>query len=162
MSPTLSRTDVLALPAGRKLDSLIAEKVMGLAWVHTRHMAWLVPKEELPRWLGITNIKHTVGRGNNLQEYDLAAYSSDIAAAFQVVEKMLQDRHWNATDFQLRYGQYGERPAPSPPPAALAAEYGPHRLNAWCCDLGEMAPPPVGETAMLAICRASLLAVLKL
>ena len=69
----LTREEILALPAGAALDALVAEKVMGLEY-GPDYVEGLGPVEG---WADAD--------GNGV---DLPAYSTDIAAAWQVVEKV--------------------------------------------------------------------------
>ena len=95
------------MKAGRELDALIAEKVMG----------WRLQAEPYTCW--------------NLPDGDQRIYtpnfSTDIAAAWRVVEKM------RSPDFRL------------------------NREGDWvCCFGGTVAFCGDGDTAALAICRAAL------
>lgn len=106
----MTRDEILAMPAGRELDSQVAEKVMGL--------------------------KQSPKNAEFFQYWPYAfeparPYSTDIAAAWEVVGKF---GLFNLT----RYGD-----------------------GTWGAqDNARFDEPVVAETAPLAICRASLLALL--
>ena len=75
------------LKAGAELDAMVAEKVMGWTWhivrIHasTNTMtAWVRPGHHVPK---------TIDPGNNWNAP--LPYSTDIAAAWEVVEKMYKD-----------------------------------------------------------------------
>lgn len=78
-------TDVDSMPAGREMDAMVAERVMG--WklnmggrvVRPDGSSFKGPVED--RWLD---------PNPHYQQYSLAPYSTDIAAAWKVVEKMLE------------------------------------------------------------------------
>jgi hypothetical protein len=67
----LTRDEILAMEPGRELDALVAEKVMG--WTKVGENAWEAP---------------------NIKGYPLLPrYSTDIATAWEVVEKIAQKWH---------------------------------------------------------------------
>src|SRR3990172_8418422 len=70
-----------ALPAGRELDALVAEKVMG--WTIT---AWASGEP----W-GNREIFEPSGRGPHRKAAHVPTYSTDIAAAWEVVQKLEAD-----------------------------------------------------------------------
>ncbi|HAM42103.1 MAG TPA: hypothetical protein DCP69_12450 [Candidatus Omnitrophica bacterium] len=70
-----------ALPAGRELDALVAEKVMG--WTIT---AWASGEP----W-GNREIFEPSGRGPHRKAAHVPTYSTDIAAAWEVVKKLDAD-----------------------------------------------------------------------
>lgn len=112
--------DVGALEAGRETDALVAERVFGKPW----------PSVSVARWW--TEDGRYCGPGGEWSERindRLPAYSTDIAAAFEVVEKIRE----TCCDFTL------ER--------AGAAWYADFRMGVASAD-----------TAPLAICRAALAA----
>lgn len=115
-----TRGEALALvPAGSVMDKMIAEQVMG----------WKVaePAAAMLRF---------VSMGNTLNPSNVPHYSTDVAAAWLVVDVMID--HW---DFDLRHV------------VTYTANF--TRFNSLA-DPGYSAD---GETAPLAICRAALLAV---
>ena len=116
------------LNAGHELDALIAEKVMGFAvklWPHTDRL-------------------FVAERGNGTQIL-LPAYSTDIAAAWEVVEKLGERFHARLLTPFIRSGDN----------------------HYWCGFTplgmtgfnGRPDYEAVAETAPLAICRAALKAV---
>ena len=109
------------LPAGRELDTLIAEKVTG--WMQMKHdLSGVSPQDRL--------------------QYLLPHYSIDIAAAFQLLEKMA---HWDLDFDEDRSGH------------KYVCEVGFHidkiegRGGGLCMIRGAWA-----KTAPLAICHAAL------
>lgn len=96
-----------ALVAGRELDALVAEKVMGWVWAtaglgvpEDRRRAWLKPTLSSIdiEWRGEIKAKH---RGVAAAEFgDVPHYSTSIADAWTVVEKLnnnIGDVHLYAT-----------------------------------------------------------------
>jgi hypothetical protein len=115
------------LVAGRELDTLIAEKVMDME---------SAGDDPMLQW----GINGPMWKARSGYHWDrLPAFSTDIAAAWQVVEKLgghLDIIHWADSDtWQVNFGSRdGRRPYTMP-------------QDDW------------GETAPLAICRAALAAV---
>jgi hypothetical protein len=68
----LMREMIESEPAGRQMDAWVAEYVMGLPFVHKYSGEWLHTRDPIP-FVGAPIIEY---------------YSTDIAAAWQVVEKM--------------------------------------------------------------------------
>lgn len=138
--------------AGRELDALVAEKVMGWLWLGRQDHKWLGP----PSQLGETDPTYgTIRRATDIDEPErpwwlenatefgdlrvVPHYSTDIAAAFLVVEKL------NAA---VRY------------PEIQFAPTEPNGEELWCVSLVNPADVEVvAETAPLAICRAALAAL---
>ena len=122
---TLTREEILAMDNWRKLDGLVADKVMGFDMVEDTLPQ--LPKYYLPEY------ERTIQR-------DVPLYSSDISAAWEVVDKMNErDEH------------------------SLALEFYPNEKE-WGADFDEFAvsSQAVSKTAPEAICKAALLAVLNL
>ena len=125
--------DIDAMPAGREMDALVAERVMG--WVHFtwKGYSYFLPQNEIP------------GPDVQLMIYPgrpVPLYSTDIAAAWLVVDKMgLSLVRVDAARWLV--GQYRES-------EYLDTEMG-------CID-GHFhyAGFAVSDTAPLAICRAAL------
>lgn len=115
MSEQLTREQVLSMDAGRELDALVAEKVMGLTNLH---------------WMS-GQLHYGAEHEMNL----LPDYSTDISAAWEVVEKMGDCLHLK------EHGAEGE-------------------WEALFCGFSESKAH--GETAQLAISRSALLAVMGL
>ncbi len=132
-------TPVASLPAaGRALDTLVAEKVMGLEWrdgkMYCRGDGWY-PKDA-PECNRRDDRDYLI----NPPEYrsSLPNYSWDIAAAWEVVEKMLETHsvdvnaipgesviQWGATmqkmPFAERYPEHGACAKTAPLAICLAA-----------------------------------------
>lgn len=126
----MNRDAILNMPAGKEVDILIAEKVMGLSLQH------LLPVYEegstddgLDGWSGFV-CPRCRRPSDMLDEPCAKYYSTDIRAAWEVVEKFTSER-W--------------------------VELGNSR-GGWECLIGGDAG--YAKNAPLAICRAALLAVL--
>ena len=116
------------LTASRELDALIAEKVMGLTFVYPYMTDKNMTDKKGDPWYEVT------GTQSGLLE--VPAYSTDIAAAWGVVEQLCsQDR-----DFAVAY---------------VRAQ------NEWCVEFsfGVAICREFADTAPLAICLAALQAV---
>jgi hypothetical protein len=114
-------TDFTTMAAGRDLDALVAEKVMGHE-VH-RDVRWREPA--------------ILGPGQRIANTPMPRYSTDIAAAWAVIQKLME------THFMY----------------SLNAS---HESGHWCVFYPASGSPVEGEyadTAPLAICRAALAAV---
>jgi hypothetical protein len=134
----MTRDEILNMPAGREMDALIAEKVMGWFW-----------KTEGYTRLGFMEgdrFRYGVVRGGGTaDEYtsNLPNYSNDISAAWVVVRK---HPHYFSL---VRSNETGWRPAPWGAMLWLCRFYAPGKFEAKA------------ETAPLAICRAALLAIME-
>jgi hypothetical protein len=125
----MTRDKILNKPAGREMDALVAEIVMG--W------EYIPDKQERKTWSSThwVNWKDSKGKTQLL----VLSYSTDIAAAWQVVEKtMLLDNYDLMKD--------GEN--------YIFGHYGKNGIDPWTEFVR-------ASTAPLAICRAALLAVLE-
>lgn len=122
-----------AMPAGRELDALVAEKVMG--WTACD------ANEAYPRWMhgdpGDEFAEAGRGRGcaplTTAWRVPYSRYSTDIAAAWEVVEKVRGDR-----DVWLQWDS---------------------ETSIWGCQFFSGGHECFADTAPLAICRAALKAV---
>ena len=76
---TLTREEILAMEPGRELDALVADKVIGMDLVEDTQL-------QLPRYY-LPEYDRTIHR-------DVPLYSSDISAAWEVLEYM-QDSGWS-------------------------------------------------------------------
>lgn len=123
----MTRDDILNMPAGREMDAQIAQSVFGM---------------RLTKNHGLAGGFYWVGNGVQfgiMQERDIFAFSTDIAAAWKVTEKFwsvevnkyLDGKEWRAYVVRLSND------------------------NKSNSDGGSFA-----DTAPLAICRAALLAVM--
>lgn len=113
----MTREEILALPAGPETDRLVAERVMGIGWQG----------------------------GNPIDGYDgrwpwPPPYSTDVAAAWSVVEKLTDNQ--DGYCFDLYRGTF-----PDQPPEWVCATLRGRGMVVAC-----------GQTAPLAVCRAALLA----
>lgn len=115
------------LEPGRELDALVAERVMG--------------------------------RNPNLEPLirDAPAYSTDIAAAWEVAEKVKRKDIMEYGDFYLVWGNYGADTTPKGPHGQMIY---PNAL-AWFCriDMPTRTVSATADTAPHAICLAALEAV---
>ena len=84
----MTRDEILNMPAGREMDDLIARKVFG--WQKLEFPA--VPSYQKPGKNKIT-----------LALYELPRYSTDIAAAWEVVEEMQRRNFWALINLYSSY-----------------------------------------------------------
>lgn len=130
----MTPTEIDALPAGRELDALVAERVMGWTNIST-----LSPQG---RYFGARHFGwHETLRGSVPEHGRVAlpSYSTDIAAGWEVVEKLVSlGWHFTITSLQGKWH------------AGLTK------------DIGDVRETAMGHesTVPLAICRAALKAVL--
>ena len=139
---TLSLDAILSLPAGRELDALVAEKVMGLSVEDYRYpMGWKRGKahswaeEDVVLWGNILCILNPDGTRKLLDDgfhVVVPYYSTSIAAAWELVIKL--DKYVFAVSRSYR-GWYGD-------------------FSLEETHIG------LADTAPLAICRAALKAVM--
>jgi Phage ABA sandwich domain len=138
-----SREQICALPAGRELDALIAERVMGL------------PALSVQDWQG-KRLWHRRG-DDRLYTEAVPYYSTDIAAAWQVVECI---HAWAPLCGGDRCDHFSiDAPAllSNPePPALWAVGWHDYAGGERICSLEATA-----DTVPLAVCRAALLALLE-
>ena len=124
----MTRDEILNMPAGREMDALVAEKVMTLnVWQHEKRVKQLAFRGNRSREVLGTVIEIIAG------DRMLQNYSTDIAAAWQVVEKTKNDY-----DITRVGGKW----------------------HAWLFAIDEVLTEAYADTAPLAICRAALLAVM--
>ena len=138
--------DIDKLEAGRELDALVAEKVMGWTWCAGPRpfdgmiMRWLfAPGKE----------KLSLAKGNEpMGSLSMPHYSTDVAAAWEVVERLVDDGHCPGLIFDDN-GHWalpleGTQNCPmGPGPQDIATSFF-IEADMWA------------ETAPLAICRAAL------
>ena len=95
----MNAEDIDNMPAGREMDALVAEKVIGWIWCAGPDTfkpgrpwrSWLSePDTRLPTWDGLTGMPVD---GLFDEESNVQHYSTDIAAAWLIVEKMQQQGH---------------------------------------------------------------------
>lgn len=65
--------------AGRELDALVAEKVMGWTWHAVNNICLMLAPQD---------VKIEIWSAEALMRHSIPCYSTDIGAAWQVVEKM--------------------------------------------------------------------------
>ena len=139
------------MEAGRELDALIVEKVMGWAWFRHTCIAggkryWarslFIPDHNVEPFDGGYGIENVPAVGDEtVAIMNAPNYSTDIAAAWQVVEKM-RERGWH---FLLMVSHESGM--------AIASFYlGPH-------DRSDLSATEEWQNAPRAICRAALKAM---
>ena len=134
----MTRDEILAMEAGRELDALVAEKVMGFAIMRENDMPVMRNSFYDPRLIGIGG-----------QRLPPPLFSADIAPAWGVVEQLVgEDRAGPGLYFQMTH-DWNEG-------------YGTWATFDW---KGVTDTHPLytarADTAPLAICRAALLAVME-
>ena len=104
----MTREEILAMEAGREFDTLVAEKVMG------HSMPDFIPEHALGLYLAGTPIHYDswtcvcrYDEGDTLK-WVPDPYSSDISAAWQVVEKMIGQEYNFELSSALAYTTGGE------------------------------------------------------
>jgi len=135
--------DIENMPAGRELDAIITERVMGwiwCVWVYTyttppypygQRFRFLGEPDRYANWLEKWDGKEEMPNYSQSEEYEWPEYSTDIAAAWQVVEKF----------------------------PGVTIQHNPD-TNRWHVYLRKVEGGYAdADTAPLAICRAALLAV---
>jgi hypothetical protein len=137
----VTRDEVWALPAGPELDALVAEKVMGWQNVQSAdRLVWLGWPPGVPMVLNYPN-------GYSGAE-NIPPYSTDIAAAWQVVEKM------ERTPFVWRCPKPEEDRPQSGSGLTLR-----RAADGWTVAFQMRGRVGTGDTAPLAIVRAALFAL---
>ena len=124
----MNREEILNMPAGRELDALVAEKVMGFIKLPFPGL----PKYQKPTKDGVVPL------------YYVPNFSTDISAAWEVVEKMCDGDKNKFMIYRFGFG-------PKKPKIRWRVSWGQGWENLLSyCD---------AESAPLAICRAALLTV---
>ena len=148
----MTRDEILAMEAGRELDALVAE-AMGWIWLRFKPAhdedAEFVRKPYGPdTWEA--SLEHKRANGDeplaHLWDCDLPHYSTDIAAAWEVVEYM------GPIPFSLRF---------QPADAWRTGDGEVYCHAHWTCWF-EGSVWAEAPTAPLAICRAALLAAMEM
>jgi hypothetical protein len=124
--------------AGRELDALVAEKVMGL-----RRVTEYSEEFAYPHYPGdfVNSDGHRVFSSFDEPTHQLPKYSSDISAAWEVVEKFIKfNPFWEEND-------------------SLWFDLSPTKPPGWYCNFGDSSTSVYADTAPLAICLAALKAV---
>lgn len=150
----LTKEQILSMPAGREMDAKIGRDVMGLdvrvsqSWQGDL-TALGVPGQKVKFMGEFTAEREWVEEGDYFyvdgdgESHVLPNYSTDIAAAWQVVEKMQSE--------PLEY-YFEINKTPSIPYSKTGKSH-------WHCELGGAFV--FDESAPLAICRAALLATME-
>ena len=138
----MTRDEILALEAGRELDALVAEKVMGWTWGEYSPPVEGPSKILRPPESWAPSPDRAPGSEVSCPgwHFRVPQYSTDIAAAWEVVEKMVPIK-------------YGFNLAIESPPGPWG-DWEVHFYNGGT----HLA---FADTAPLAICRAALLAVME-
>lgn len=135
----MNRDEILTMPAGWELNALVAERVFGRSWaVHGGRYVW----------------RDRESAGAAYSPYEpMPAFSTDLAAAFQVVEAM------RGREVRSGYGDCCRHFGLDTPDISDESP--------WCAGWHDYAGgeridsvEARAETAPLAICRAALLATL--
>jgi hypothetical protein len=129
----MTRDEILTMEAGRKMDALIAEKVFGYVRMH-------YPDENT--W-GERSYDDKFPSCDCFRQVPSRDYSTDIAAAWEVVEKFSHQ----ATNELARKQGFSHWQLNSYPDSG------------WACRIGSLSAH--ADTAPLAICRAALLTTLE-
>ena len=147
----MSRDEILNMPAGRQLDALIAEKVMGWEAIRVDYFGEdSSPRQnELEEWMAKNELDSIgdyfidVDKNFWVEDNDWQP-STDIHAAWEVVEKMRNNKYEPCVN--------GECWTPIE-----------HRMGLWQADFQNGGPchSARADTAPLAICRAALLAAME-
>ena len=125
----MTRDEILKLEAGKELDALVATEVMG--W-HGGNPSWITQEGKCTGWLSRFETDSLAEEFNP---------STDISAAWQVVEKM-KEKYWMAINTSMSSLQ--------------ETEWGVEWSKNGVIEKVDFVLAP---TAPLAICRAALLAM---
>jgi hypothetical protein len=132
----MNRDEILKMEAGVLMDALVAERVMGWHNVHKTSFY----NDTATHWQSSLGDAFLVGaKDDKMYEYRIPYYSTDIAAAWEVVEKL------QSQNIKVTISTFGEN---------------------WWIEIFDYTTEKVvrkafGTTAPLAICRAVLLAVME-
>lgn len=146
------------LEAGRELDALVAEKVMGITGIRQITVIGATVTQE-PGWSG-KSYQMPDGRMGR-PAYVVPRYSSDIAAAWLVVERLAETGLWVSL-CDMRHGCYTEDGAPWRGWFAEICDVEQDEKFGPCVVSHEFSEHPwsaSAPTAPLAICKAALQAV---
>lgn len=139
----MTREEILNMPAGKEMDALITEKIMGLVWDETRCRVCGWPLADDPKD-GCILSDCSMRPLPKTRADEPAIYSTDLGAAWKLNDHLKQ-QGWRFYMRDFDGVMYGK---------SCAAEF----------QKGDAAGPSTGwveaETAPLAICRAALLAVM--
>lgn len=137
MTAVLTSQQIDALPAGRELDALVAEKVFGWVWVRED----TEQPDAVPYLVGPHGGAFYPSVANKYPELstaggDIPAYSTDIAAAWEVAMRFdSRGVTWNAYDklYQAEVTQY--------------------KPETFASGRGETAPLAISRAALKAVCQ---------
>ena len=137
----VSEDEIRGMEAGRRLDALIAEKLMGWHWVNSppdidgnyEGIPILIPPN-----LTLNDLEPVLPKRGPVGHVGIPRFSTDIGSAWQLVERLATMEGPVSIAWGI-YGSEGNK-------ASVVTMYGP-------------GPGVVAPTAPLAICRAALLAV---
>jgi len=150
----MTHDEIEVMPAGRELDAMIAEELIGWKWYSRKShdLSFLVPPDAAPEWLEKwCNPSHR--QAERFEDWDamqsfgskyhrLPRYSTDIAAAWTVAEAMHEAGYW------LRLQ------SPFEPGSSWRAGFTVHGCSGFN---GRPDHEAGADTPALAICRAALL-----
>lgn len=140
----MTRDEILSMPAGREMDALVAEKVMGQTnFLHPGFYWEERSTEDGDGWNGMVCPRCGANETDNWKEKCTKHYSTDIVAAWEVLTSF---KTWSC--FDLDQEQYPD-------------EEGDKELCGCTLMTNDTGfGMKRGETMPLAICRAALLAVI--
>lgn len=153
MPEKLTNEQIDAMPAGREMDALVAQLVIG--WVCGKYYQDLsggilavCSKERGYLRYGAHQWARMQGYQHKEQEFipcdHFAGYSTDIAAAWMVVDKM-REHGWSITVARFKGGPYSQPDISEDWKAVFESHLEPFTSVGWG-----------GDSAPLAICRAAL------
>lgn len=133
------------MDAGRELDALVAERVMGYQWWHREGLRNHLLSPDAAQWAGSLDMKPGAAETDKAFYNGAPPYSTDIAAAWEVIERM------TAQGWHYEIGG----PAASTPHWARfgRGDYDPHN-DEW-----DEQHIGMGSAAPHAICLAALRAI---
>ena len=138
----LTAEQIDTVPAGREMDALVAERVMG--W---KNLHWVEGgKKDNASWP-----TGWYGDGPENEVYLYKNYSTDIAAAWEVVKNLIERKY----EWQMEMERYGER-------VIFECHICDTQHGGWSGESQwyERLSDAKGDSAPLAICRAALRSVL--
>jgi hypothetical protein len=144
----MEQNQIRQMPAGREMDKLIAEQVMGISMYHydkghPDNCYFMLLDADGDPVLFAPRFRDAERKTEAEAWQDCPCYSTDIAAAWQVVEKLTADG-WGHKHHV--YSKYAEMPGWQW--TFMQSGKGPNSISG-----------AEAETAPLAICRAALLAI---
>lgn len=140
----MTKQDIENMPAGREMDALIAEKVMD--WKPCYIVKHQFGMALISQHLKKEDAEAACEKGDEMIESQPPKYSSDITAAWLVVEKLLNNKLWT---FNLEVTGSGN------PIQCVEASFSYPSEDEECVSTANTADEP------LAICRAALMTKLE-